>query len=172
LKEQDIQMSELDKHYRKDGEEHQRRAIRLKMNWYQGNITKYAERAPHKGCQNDDLLKVLDYATMWLESPDKEINPVLLTEEQRRKISMIASRLLSMGSVVGQLSKADFGVQRGANAVMAKPGVEATKEEIDSMEPVRTIEGWSKAYGRMPTPLEVAQNNLKRQPYESADRND
>lgn len=89
-------MSEVDKHYRKDGEEHHRRAIRLGMNWYQGNITKYAERAPHKGSQNADLVKVLDYTTMWLESPEKSVNPVKLSGEEVKKVRLIGERLMAL----------------------------------------------------------------------------
>lgn len=50
------------------GEEHHERAIRLNLNWYAGNITKYAERAPHKGQLTEDLIKVLDYTCMWLKA--------------------------------------------------------------------------------------------------------
>jgi len=48
------------------GEQHHQRAIRLKLNWYAANITKYAERAPYKGQTVEDLIKVLDYTCMWL----------------------------------------------------------------------------------------------------------
>jgi hypothetical protein len=48
------------------GEQHHQRAIRLKLNWYAANITKYAERAPYKGQLVEDLIKVLDYTCMWL----------------------------------------------------------------------------------------------------------
>jgi len=67
-------MAEQGAHYKTaPGEQHHERAIRLKMNWYQGNITKYAERAPHKGQLIEDLIKVIDYASMWLATC--EVNP-------------------------------------------------------------------------------------------------
>lgn len=88
-------MSASDTHYPKTGEQHHERAIRLGLNWYQGNITKYAERAYLKGVQLDDVIKVLDYATMWLESKNKVTNPALPTEAQREKIMSIAERLVA-----------------------------------------------------------------------------
>jgi hypothetical protein len=61
-------------HYKGDGEEHHKRVMRLKLNWYQANITKYAERAYRKGQTLDDIEKIIVYATMWKDH---------LKEEQR-----------------------------------------------------------------------------------------
>lgn len=54
------------------GEEHHIRVTRLGLNWYQANITKYAERAYRKGQTVEDIRKIIKYAEMWLdrESPD------------------------------------------------------------------------------------------------------
>lgn len=90
-------MSELDKHYDKGGEEHHARAARLRLNWYQGNITKYAERAPLKGSQNADIIKVLDYATLWLENDRKGVGSAeKLTVGDFTKLELIARRLLNL----------------------------------------------------------------------------
>lgn len=75
-------------HYRVvEGEQHHERAIRLGLNWYAGNITKYAERAPHKGQLIEDLIKVVDYTMMWLahEGP--------LTPDQADRLAEIIERL-------------------------------------------------------------------------------
>ena len=37
------------------------------LNWYQGNIIKYATRYPFKGCSVDDLRKIIHYAELALE---------------------------------------------------------------------------------------------------------
>lgn len=93
-------MSDLDKHYDKSGEEHHARAARLRLNWYQGNITKYAERAPHKGSQNADIVKVLDYATLWLENDRKGVSSgEKLSAVDRNKLGLIADRLLALTGV-------------------------------------------------------------------------
>jgi len=60
------------------GEQHHQRAMRLKLNWYAGNITKYAERAPHKGQEVEDLIKIIDYAAMWLETHGELDQPQVL----------------------------------------------------------------------------------------------
>lgn len=101
-------MSEVDKHYQTvPGEQHHARAIRLGLNWYQGNITKYAERAPHKGSQSDDLTKVIDYATLWLES-----SPTKLRPDQQLKLRLIAERLNKLGGNVSGAKQADPRVPR------------------------------------------------------------
>lgn len=62
-------------HYKTvEGEQHHERAMRLSLNWYAGNITKYAERAPHKGQLTEDLIKVLDYTCMWLNTQELDKN--------------------------------------------------------------------------------------------------
>lgn len=81
-------MSEQGAHYKVvAGEQHHERAYRLNMNWYQGNITKYAERAPHKGVLVEDLIKILDYTTMWLEHQE-------LSVEQIQRIETIVKRII------------------------------------------------------------------------------
>ena len=72
-----------------EGEQHHVRAIRLNLNWYQANITKYAERAPHKGQAQEDLIKVIDYAVMYLMS--YTMPP--LNIDQERRIKEIISKL-------------------------------------------------------------------------------
>jgi hypothetical protein len=53
-------------HYKGDGEEHWDRVIRLKLNYLEGNITKYIERARKKnGIQ--DLLKAKHYLEKLIE---------------------------------------------------------------------------------------------------------
>ena len=69
------------------GEQHHQRAIRLSMNWYQGNITKYAERAPHKGQLIEDLIKVIDYASMWLAYEGG------LTVDQLERLDLIIAKV-------------------------------------------------------------------------------
>lgn len=87
-------MSEQGQHYKTvPGEQHHERAIRLGLNWYAANITKYAERAPHKGQMVEDLIKVLDYTAMWLASPDKATMPFELSQDQRHRIGRAMSRL-------------------------------------------------------------------------------
>ena len=55
------------------------------LNWYQGNIVKYATRYPHKGCAVDDLRKIIHYAELALEAQCEEVgdkdypSPVLNT---------------------------------------------------------------------------------------------
>lgn len=75
-------------HYKtRPGEQHHERAIRLNLNWYAGNITKYAERAPHKGQMVEDLIKIIDYASMWLA-------PYKLTQQQRDALGNSYGRLV------------------------------------------------------------------------------
>lgn len=76
------------------GEQHHERVTRLGLGWYAGNITKYAERAPHKGQQIDDLIKVLDYTVMWICNDQKSINPLKINDEQRTKIVEVMDKLL------------------------------------------------------------------------------
>lgn len=86
-------------HYKtRPGEQHHERAIRLKLNWYAANITKYAERAPHKGQLIEDLIKVLDYTCMWLSSTDKETMPTLITTEQLDRIDSIIRKVVAQPS--------------------------------------------------------------------------
>lgn len=78
-------------HYKTQlGEQHHQRVTRLGLGWYAANITKYAERAPFKGQQIDDLIKVLDYTAMWLEQGFE------LTAEQKKKIYEITLKLDSL----------------------------------------------------------------------------
>ena len=57
----------LGEHYKiPGGEQHHERVTRLGLNWYQANITKYAERCLLKGTCLMDLYKVIDYATMMI----------------------------------------------------------------------------------------------------------
>jgi len=87
-------MSEQGAHYKiAAGEQHHERAIRLKMNWYAANITKYAERAPHKGQLAEDLIKVLDYTCMWLTSPEGP----KLTDDQRNRINTVVHKFTPAG---------------------------------------------------------------------------
>jgi hypothetical protein len=80
-------VAEQGTHYKTvEGEQHHERAIRLNLNWYAGNITKYAERAPHKGVLVEDLIKVLDYTCMWLCTNR-------LTQEQHDRINRVLSKL-------------------------------------------------------------------------------
>lgn len=80
-------MLEQGAHYKTvPGEQHHERALRLKLNWYAGNITKYAERAEHKGQLVEDLIKVLDYDAMWLES-------LVVNSEQHERLLAIVTRL-------------------------------------------------------------------------------
>lgn len=89
-------MSEQGAHYKVVlGEQHHERAIRLNLNWYASNITKYAERAPHKGQMVEDLIKVLDYTTMWLTSKNKVTMPFILSSDQERRIAEIMGKLIS-----------------------------------------------------------------------------
>jgi hypothetical protein len=53
-------------HYKDGGEPHYKRVARLGLSWCRANITKYAER--DKGTDIQDLIKVVDYALMELES--------------------------------------------------------------------------------------------------------
>jgi hypothetical protein len=76
------------------GEEHHRRAIRLKLNWYAGNITKYAERAEHKGQLQEDLIKVIDYACMWLAYTE-------LTVDQLNRIDSIVRKVVPPVATLG-----------------------------------------------------------------------
>lgn len=69
------------------GEQHHQRAMRLKLNWYAGNITKYAERAPHKGQEVEDLIKIIDYAAMWLETHGA------LPKDQALRLNTVLNRL-------------------------------------------------------------------------------
>lgn len=75
------------------GEEHHERAIRLRLNWYAANITKYAERAPHKGQLIEDLIKVVDYACMWLASDNKVEMPFYVSEEQYKRLTAAVCRV-------------------------------------------------------------------------------
>jgi hypothetical protein len=85
-------MAEQGAHYKTaHGEQHHERAIRLNLNWYAGNITKYAERAPHKGQLVEDLIKVIDYATMWLATQRVDA-------DQLNRINHIMAKLDSDGS--------------------------------------------------------------------------
>jgi hypothetical protein len=68
------------------GEQHHERAMRLKLNWYAANITKYAERAPYKGQLVEDLIKVIDYSCMWLAAQGLEA-------EQLDRVKVIISKL-------------------------------------------------------------------------------
>jgi hypothetical protein len=95
-------MAEQGAHYKlSKGEQHHERAIRMNMNWYQGNITKYAERAPHKGQMVEDLIKVLDYTCMWLASRDKEIMPVMVSMEQINRIDQIIRKIVPPTTAIG-----------------------------------------------------------------------
>ena len=76
------------------GEQHHERAIRLNLNWYQGNITKYAERAPHKGQLVEDLIKVLDYTCMWLATEN-------LRQDQHDRINRVLAKLDDNGTEPG-----------------------------------------------------------------------
>lgn len=78
-------------HYKtQPGEQHHQRVTRLGLGWYAANITKYAERAPFKGQQIDDLIKVLDYTAMWLEQGFE------LNSEQKKKIHEVAAKLQNL----------------------------------------------------------------------------
>ena len=44
------------------------------LNWYQGNIVKYATRYPFKGCAVDDLRKIIHYAELALEAEMEEVS--------------------------------------------------------------------------------------------------
>jgi hypothetical protein len=93
-------MAEQGAHYKIVlGEQHHQRAIRLGMNWYQGNITKYAERAPHKGQLTEDLIKVIDYACMWLASEGR------LTPEQMDRLDTIVRKAAPPINVLGPENK-------------------------------------------------------------------
>lgn len=59
--------------------------MRLKLNWYAGNITKYAERAEHKGQLVEDLIKIVDYALMWIE-------PQEMSKEQWNRLQVVLNR--------------------------------------------------------------------------------
>lgn len=48
--------------------------MRLKLNWYAGNITKYAERASFKGVEREDVIKIIKYAQMWHDSLTNDDN--------------------------------------------------------------------------------------------------
>jgi len=107
------------------GEQHHERAIRLGLNWYAANITKYAERAPHKGQQIEDLIKVLDYTCMWLASDDKETNPVRLSHEQLQRICVI----------VGKVGLRNFGSERIVpNPTMVSAAMERHGEFVGSQD--------------------------------------
>lgn len=97
------------------GEEHHERAIRLNLNWYAGNITKYAERAPHKGQLTEDLIKVLDYTCMWLKTQP-------LSTDQFLRIQAAVDRLEAP-------PKAEVKTQQGARAPMYGQ-ISAVKGEI------------------------------------------
>lgn len=43
------------------------------LNWFQGNMVKYATRYPHKGCAVDDLRKIIHYAELALEAETQVI---------------------------------------------------------------------------------------------------
>jgi hypothetical protein len=80
-------MAEQGAHYKTaPGEQHHQRAIRLKMNWYAGNITKYAERAEHKGQLQEDLIKVIDYACMWLATTELNVDQLNRIDSIVRKV--------------------------------------------------------------------------------------
>lgn len=53
-------------HYKGDGEEHWDRVARLELDYYQGNITKYIERARKKNGKAD-VQKALHYCQKYLE---------------------------------------------------------------------------------------------------------
>lgn len=76
------------------GEQHHERVTRLRLNWYASNITKYAERAHMKGQLVEDLIKVIDYACMWLASTDKETMPTSLTAQQLDRIDSIVRKVV------------------------------------------------------------------------------
>jgi hypothetical protein len=85
-------MADQGSHYKTvPGEEHHQRAIRLDLNWYAGNITKYAERAPHKGQMVEDLIKVIDYTCMWLAHCP-------MSGEQSERLEKIVTRLVTDSS--------------------------------------------------------------------------
>jgi hypothetical protein len=82
-------MTEQGAHYKTaPGEQHYQRAMRLKLHWLAGNITKYAERAPHKGQETEDVVKILDYTCMWVERLD-------LSKEQTLRVATIIDRMLN-----------------------------------------------------------------------------
>lgn len=84
-------MSSQGAHYKTaEGEQHHQRVMRLKMNWYAANITKYAERAPHKGQLTEDLIKVIDYAVMWLSHEH------VLMPDQRDRLKEIMGKVMLM----------------------------------------------------------------------------
>lgn len=41
--------------------------MKNELDFIAGNIVKYATRAPHKGCFESDVKKIIHYAELWLE---------------------------------------------------------------------------------------------------------
>lgn len=53
-------------HYKTGGEEHWDRVVRLKLDYFQAQITKYTERAPHKN-RKQDIEKAMHFCQKYLE---------------------------------------------------------------------------------------------------------
>lgn len=73
------------KHYSPvEGEQHWDRVIRLKLNYFQAQITKYIERAPHKNGKQD-VEKALHFCEKYLEQYDNIHTPgyALVGDEPR-----------------------------------------------------------------------------------------
>jgi len=88
-----------DEHWKlTNGEQHHKRVYRLDLNWYEGNITKYAERCRHKGVWLDDVLKILDYTLLYMESAGKELFNEI-NQEQNKKMQEMAQRLKVLSGV-------------------------------------------------------------------------
>ena len=76
-------------HYKADGqgEEHWDRAVRLKLNYFQAQITKYIERAPLKNGKQD-VEKALHFCQKYLERYD-DLHPVDTTKEATLQINIL-----------------------------------------------------------------------------------
>lgn len=90
--------SNVDTHYKVvAGEQHHARADRLNLNWYMANVTKYAERARLKGVFLDDMLKIIDYTIMDLETTTEGKHYTeAMGEKHRLKINELAKRLMAL----------------------------------------------------------------------------
>lgn len=89
-----------DEHWKQSiGEQHHQRAYRLELNWYEGNITKYAERCRLKGTWLDDVLKVVDYSVLYMESRELVNEP---TQVQADKMKDIAQRLYDLAAIANE----------------------------------------------------------------------
>lgn len=96
-------------HYKlSEGEEHHKRVLRLGLNWYAANITKYAERGPHKGTLIDDVIKVLDYGQMWLDAIGG------LSEAQKAKLIEISLKIQKQTNTDGPQPKGYVDQDRSA----------------------------------------------------------